>query len=328
MDYTQPLSLLQAMAVAPQNRQLNWRPGEHTSYSNAGAGLVSTIIENIVMSDDGETFDSWFDREILQTLGMSNSSLVWTQSLQDSLVQGYDSDLHSPIPYWHTLFRAFGGLNSTAVDMSRLLRLLLNDGVLDGQRLFSSASMQRMLSPSETLMARHGVKQGRGLGISVRQYKGQWIYSHNGDADGYLARIAFNLQSKRAYYVVINAYRHDLLAEFVAPLDNWLIAGLAANKVAPELALDRAQLTALLGDYEPVTFRFGQRAGGDLLQVFESGGRLYWRRKGDDERTQMIAVSPTLLRTSSQFAPSIALVKGSDGLDYLQGAFGSYRKLQ
>lgn len=328
MNYLKPLSLQQAMALAPKNRQLHWQPGEHESYSNAAAGLVSTIIEDIVKSEDSETFDSWFDREILQALGMTSSSLIWNQGVQDRLVQGYDSNLETPIPYWHTLFRAFGGLNSTAVDMSRLLRLLINDGVLDGQRVISSASMQRMFTPTETLMAKQGLQQGRGLGISIRQYKGQWIYSHNGDADGYLARIAFNLQSKRGYYIVINAFRHDLQQDFVTPLDEWLIDGLAANEAAPVYAMEPAERAALLGDYEPVTFRFGQYASGAALEVLESDGALYWRRKGSDSRTEMVAVSPTLFRTRRQFTSSIALVTGSDGLEYLQGGFGSYRKIK
>ena len=118
-DYPHPLSLQAALNLKSETRQLHWPPGYHSSYSNLGAGYVGRVIEIVT----GEDYDAWFEREILATLGMHDSRLQWTKELEQNLVTGYDADLKTKIPYWHTLFRPFGGLNTTANDMAKLLLL-------------------------------------------------------------------------------------------------------------------------------------------------------------------------------------------------------------
>ena len=102
-DYPDPLSLQDALQLEPANRRLQWPAGLHSQYTNAGAGLLSRVIE--VVTD--VEFDSWFEHSVLEHLAMHNASIRWSPELQSRLVQGYDRDLKTPIPYWHTLFRAF-----------------------------------------------------------------------------------------------------------------------------------------------------------------------------------------------------------------------------
>ena len=109
-DYPHPLSLQAALDLKSETRQLHWPPGYHSSYSNLGAGYVGRVIEIVTRED----YDDWFEREILATLDMQNSRLQWTKELEQNLVSGYDAVRKSKRPYCHTLFRPFGGLNTTA----------------------------------------------------------------------------------------------------------------------------------------------------------------------------------------------------------------------
>ncbi|GAG07127.1 unnamed protein product, partial [marine sediment metagenome] len=209
-NYLKPLSLQKAFAVNPKAKKVLWEPGCHYSYSNAGAGYVAAAIEK----KTGVDYDLWFAREILKPLGMTQSQLYWSEEIQSRLVQGYDTDLRKPIPYWHTLFRAFGGLNSTPNEMARFLSLLVNKGELDGKRVFSSASIDRMESPLTSLSAKNGIVLAYGLGLRSEAIRGHKVFSHGGDADGYLAHFAYSHESGRGYFVVINAFNHRILDQF------------------------------------------------------------------------------------------------------------------
>ncbi|MEM8501151.1 MAG: serine hydrolase, partial [Pseudomonadota bacterium] len=123
-DYPRSLSLHDALALEPINRTLLWRPGHNSQYSNAGAGLVSRVIE----VRTGETFDNWFHRDVLHSLKMQHASITWSPQLQSQLVSGYDRDLQTALPYWHTLFRAFGGVSASARDMTQVLKLFTTRG--------------------------------------------------------------------------------------------------------------------------------------------------------------------------------------------------------
>lgn len=328
-NYPKPLSLQQAFKVKPEARRLHWPPGYHYSYTNAGAGYVGRVIETVT----GEDYDSWFKREILDVLGMQDSQLHWSKDLEKSLVTGYDMDLKTQIPYWHTLFRTFGGLNTTARDMAGFL-VLFTDESNAKLRIVSATSIERMETPKTSLAAKAGLKTGYGLGLRNAYYKGHRIYGHGGDGDGYLAEFAYSKESHRGYFVVINAFRHDLLENFTGLLNDWLIEGLntldeTITKPAIKPLPEKKRL-ALVGDYREVTDRFPMNADvqPELLRIKQIDKELYrcfpqaWRC------TKILPVTGTLFRTQKEPDASMAFVKAPDGTLYLQGDFGNYQNIR
>ncbi|MFK7733488.1 MAG: serine hydrolase [Pseudomonadales bacterium] len=319
-DYPTALSLQEALRLEPQNRTLLWPPGHYSQYSNAGAGLVSRVIE----VRTGETFDDWFQREVLQGLGMQQSSITWSAQLQSQLVSGYDRDLQTQLPYWHTLFRAFGGVSATARDMSKVLKVFTNRNSKGDEHWLSTASVSEMARPQTTVMARAGVMQGRGMGLSVSQYRGHWLWSHNGDADGYLARFAYSPATERAYYVVINAFRHDLLRNFVNELDVWLVEDGAEQEVQAAIALNDKQLERYLGDYRQIT---ASRKKREISIGSDADGLFWYDRRKIGYRNRLIALGNDKFRAIDEFAASTLWVRMEDASILLQGPMGSYRRI-
>jgi len=327
-DYPHPLSLQAALDLKSETRQLHWPPGYHSSYSNLGAGYVGRLIEIVTRED----YDDWFEREILAALDMQNSRLQWTKELEQNLVTGYDSDLKTKIPYWHTLFRPFGGLNTTANDMAKFL-LLFTAAPDTNKSIVSSLAIKRMETPETSVAAKAGLKTGYGLGIRNSYINGHKIYGHGGDGDGYLAEFAYSKESQRAYFVVINAFRHDLMEDFTIPLNNWLIEKLPAKEEAIPPAADNPlsanQRLALTGEYREVTQRFP-------FQNNSPAARLHINNDGNDlfrcisttvhKCIKILPVTEALFRLEGETHASMAFVKAPDGNLYLHTSFDSYQK--
>jgi CubicO group peptidase (beta-lactamase class C family) len=328
-DYPQPLSLQAALDLESETRQLQWPPGYHFVYSNLGAGYIGRVIEIVT----GEDYDDWFEREILATLGMQDSQLHWSKELEQNLVTGYDADLKTKIPYWHTLFRPFGGLNTSANDMAKFL--LLFTAAPDAKKgIVSALSINRMETPSTSLAAKAGLKTGYGLGIRNSYYDGHKLYGHGGDGDGYLAKFAYSKDSQRAYFVVINAFRHDLLEYFTVALDNWLIEQLPANEETSLATIDKPlygkQLLTVVGKYREVAqrFPFQNNTQADILHINNIGNDLFRciSTTTTEKCIKILPVTESLFRIDGETHGSMAFVKASNGDLYLQTGFSSYQK--
>ena len=320
-NYPSPLSLKQAFQVEPNARKVLWEPGNFKSYSNAGAGYVSAAIEQITRQD----YDQWFNKSILAQMGMHNSQLNWSKKLEQSLVAGYDADLKTAIPYWHTLYRAFGNLNTSANDMAKFLLLLINNGTVDGKIIFRASSIQRMETPKTSLAARQGLTLGYGLGIRSELYEGHRLYQHGGDADGYLAHFAYNKDSRRGYFIVINAFRHDILAEFKSALNDWLIENLPPPKPLPTAKITPEHLQTLSGNYSPATYRFSPKQG-QAIEIKMVKNTLYLGTGDHGDGVKLIPVSKWLFRKPDEPEASVAFVFTADGKLNMHNDSGAFQK--
>ena len=150
---------------------LEFQPGSRWSYSpGAGFQTLGRIVEIV----SGMPLDHFLQQRIFDPLSMQETAFYATDALMPRLVTAYrrvddlivaDSDpdrMQSRI-----FFRASGGLVSTAEDYLRFGQMLLNGGVLNGERLLSPRTVDQMASLhiSHTLPGR---QVGEGYGLSVR----------------------------------------------------------------------------------------------------------------------------------------------------------------
>ena len=211
--------------------------------------------------------------------------------------------------------------------------LLLFTAAPDTNKNIDSAlAIQRMETPETSLAAKAGLKTGYGLGIRNSYINGHKIYGHGGDGDGYLAEFAYSKESKRAYFVVINAFRHDLLEDFTTPLNNWLIEQLPAMEEVIQSAADNPlpgnQRLALAGEYREVAqrFPFQNNARAEILHINNDGNDLFLCISTTDKCIKILPVTEALFRLEGEIHASIAFVKAPDGNLYLQTSFDSYQK--
>lgn len=319
-NYPQPLSLTEAFRVAPDARQVQWPPGLHHSYSNVGAGYAGRVLEQIT----GQNWDNWIAEHLLQPLNMTASSTEYSAQLQQQLVTGYDSDRRTVIPYWHTLFRPFGALNTTAADFSQLLKLLINRGQTTGTTLLSPASITAMEQPQSTHAAQLGHHYGYGAGLYRWYRDGKLLLGHGGDGDGYLAHFAYNPDSQRGMFVVINAYHYRALQALRTPLENWVVDTLPIPELTP-VQLTTEQLTPLTGRWQAITSRFpGRKHQPDTVEVQIKDGQLSYSEGAHS--TTLLATADRQFRTANDGAASHIFFE-YQGEMYWQSDLGNYRRL-
>ncbi|WP_148715595.1 serine hydrolase domain-containing protein [Chitinolyticbacter meiyuanensis] len=116
------------------------RPGQLFAYSNLGFDLLGAVIETA----SGQRYSERMQQAMLQPLGMRRSSFLAdaTPGRAHGHIDGQSVDIQLEYDGMPA-----GGLWSSAADMSRFLRMVLNQGELDGQRILQPATLAGMLAP-------------------------------------------------------------------------------------------------------------------------------------------------------------------------------------
>jgi CubicO group peptidase (beta-lactamase class C family) len=176
-DYAQTMSVPLDEVVRQLAKQpLLFQPGTQWSYSSPGIEILGRIIE--VCS--GEKYVDFITGHILQPLGMKDSfffpppdkiariAMVYA-SKDGKLVRAPSTILGGdPAKYRQgAVFPAPGwGLYSTAEDLLRLYRMMLNDGVYEGHRYLSPFSVHLMTEPQTTGIQPVGWMRGSDYGLA------------------------------------------------------------------------------------------------------------------------------------------------------------------
>lgn len=312
-----PLTLDQAFAVCPPCRTVRWQPGLHAVYSNAGYGIAGKVLELAA----GMRYEDFIERRLLEPLGMNSAGFFLDAATRARLATGYDTDARTPIPYWHMLYRPFGGINATARDMAPFVQLLLNDGVHGNERLLSAAAIGRMETPRTSLAARNGLTFGYGLGIYQAYRDGVLFYTHGGDGDGYLARFGYSREAGLGYFVGINAFRGRALRAIQAEIERHIARTIAPRPNAPAAAVAQSVLRGYAGTYRLAAWRFpgttDAEVAGQAMTVTLVEGVLQ-TRIGSDAPVSLIAVDAHLFRRPGEPGATSAFGRGGDGRLYFQ----------
>jgi hypothetical protein len=107
-----------------------------------------------------------------------------------------------------------GGINSSAEDMAKWLRVLLSHGVLaDGTRLYSESTWRQLTTlvtpipigdPPPELPALAMNFNGYALGLGVRDYRGHKALLHTGGLPGYVSRVVWIPDARVGVAVLTN----------------------------------------------------------------------------------------------------------------------------
>ncbi len=183
-----PLSArVRSYAMTP----LEFQPDSKYQYSNAGINTAARIIEVVAKT----SFEQFLNERLFQPLGMKDTTF-WPNSDQVARIaksyqpgpdkQGLEettiSQLYYPLTDRKERFpMPAGGLFSTAHDLARFYRMLLNRGELDGKRYLSEAAVRKLTSrqtPPELSSS-----YGFGLSVSETTFGHGGAYSTNTTAD-------------------------------------------------------------------------------------------------------------------------------------------------
>lgn len=188
-------------------------------YANTGYNLATTLIQDRF----GLDWRDMVDEAVLRPAGMRHTTArIDGARRRMSVAPGHtpagDGQIGpSPLQKVDATMQSAGGLVSTARDMARWLLVQLNDGVVEGRRLFPSGLVAATRKPLVAQQATFGpyVRDGYGLGWQTGRYGDQRLIHHFGNFSGARAHVSF--MPERGVGVAVMA-NEDVMAGEVADL--------------------------------------------------------------------------------------------------------------
>ena len=168
---TRPYTLRESTFVVSQ-KPLEFAPGSRWSYCNPGIDTLGRLVE--VAS--GTSYEDYCQKTVFEPLGMTattfhpsaevlaRTAVIYGKGQggklapSGNLLISYQPGAKHPCP--------MGGLYSTAGDMARFYRMLLNGGELDGRRVLKPETVAAM-TKVQTGDLKAGFNDGMGYGYAV-----------------------------------------------------------------------------------------------------------------------------------------------------------------
>ena len=173
------------------------------SYSNMGYTILGMVIETVT----GQRYESYLDNRFLALLNMQNSSFEFISQqgpyAEPLLAMGYHDGLVSQnnVPSY---LRPAGQFSTTATDMAKFMRFILDDGTINGQRLINSQHIPLLATPSTTLAHNNGLSIGHGLALANRDREGVIAMCHPGTTFGFRAYLCLFLEQQKGFFYATN----------------------------------------------------------------------------------------------------------------------------
>jgi CubicO group peptidase (beta-lactamase class C family) len=148
MRLTQPHTLAERVETLRDARPVA-PPGREFHYFNPNYAILARLVEVV----SGRDCDAYLTQHVLAPLGMTRTFAAATGSEMErrapNLAQGHVGLFGFALPWreGQGFLGGSGGVVSTAEDMARWLAMLANRGELDGVRVLSPESIQRMEMP-------------------------------------------------------------------------------------------------------------------------------------------------------------------------------------
>jgi hypothetical protein len=169
-------------------------------------------------------------REVLDPLGMADSSFSWTPSLKSRTATGYNARGEA-WPTFQFSEMSSAGLYTTAPQMVHFLSAMMvgPNGEPIGRGVLSVETVETMISPLVEISGTDRIiySQAYGWGQFVeRLSSGEMAISHMGGNEGYRSDIAAIPEKRTAIAVMTNSdLGHELFADVFSTWTDWLGCG-------------------------------------------------------------------------------------------------------
>ena len=124
-------------------------PGEHERYSNVGYNLIALLVEHI----SGKPFNIYMAEEVFTPLNMHNTYWFLSEIPHKNIASPHN------MPYKETDFKgtqilkhfgypgyASGQLRTTVTDYAQYLKMMINDGQVDGKQFIAKKTVDEFLT--------------------------------------------------------------------------------------------------------------------------------------------------------------------------------------
>lgn len=291
-------------------------PGEIGSYSNYGAALAGGVLASVTDTAFTETINA----QLLAPAGMTSSS--FEQPLPDSLAArhatGYPTgDVYADGEFPYVGLRPAGSMSATATDMARFMQLHLNDGVVDGEQVLTSETVDSL---HEQWATHHDQLPGMAFGLLERYHGDVRTLWHNGSTIAFHSDLVLVPERGLGLFISYNgsggaAARSDVTDGFL----DAMLPDSETQSLTPDGSPTRAE--ELEGTYRslrvsktgydrlPTTLQASTVSvsiADDGALVTESGGQM----------DRWVETAPLIFEHVEE-RRTIAFGEGNDGIEYL-----------
>lgn len=313
-------------ALGMSQLTVNSRPGARYAYSSIGYHLLGMVIEAVTR----QRYESWLDAELLQPLGMHDSTFVFTTQrgagADPRLAMGHFED-HAAYPAVPVFVRPANQFTTTAADMGRLAVFLMGDGKIGGTPFIDAVLMAALSGAYGTDAARAGLSGGHGLALSMRDRHGVVGNCHPGTTIGFQVMLCLYPHEGKAFFVAMNA---DVENADYDQFNKLLIDALHLQvSKQPKSARPPVDMAAWEGMYVPAWNAVASLAWIDtvfnVVRVRWDGSQLQLS-PFQGKPASLQPAGDMLFRASGRIAPSHVLLT-SDGERMLSDGLRNYRKV-
>jgi CubicO group peptidase (beta-lactamase class C family) len=228
--------------------ETGFAPGTHWSYSNNGYYTLGYMLEHI----DQRTYPEIIRDDIFRALDMTDSEPATTYDARDRMAVGYlnEFDDRPPSPDLPVVEAPFyeadwpdGAVLSTAADMAKYIRFLLNKGAGPHGRVLSASSFALLTTPSATVGTvgaggTGGLYTKYAFGLAVHTIDGHAVVGHTGGTQPYTACMEADLDGGFGAVALTNfgytAPRPCAVVEYALAIERALADGKPLPTPLPE----------------------------------------------------------------------------------------------
>ena len=290
-------------------------------YNNLMYAIAGVVAEKA----SGKSWSELVQNRVLDKLEMGNTSLDITdmQESEDFALPYIESEsILERVDFNSTMSEAIkpaGAINSTANDMARWLKLLLDKGVHKQLPLIEERTLATIQSPQTVISPYVGDPDSSpmhyGLGWFTKSYRGHYQVQHGGNIEGFTAAVFTYPTEKIGIVVLANTHATMLPHALALDISDKLLglesrnhtAGFLSRKNANVVTSSEQELQAS-GKQETVATKLGEYVGefyhkgyGEI-QISEVDGVLELEYKGVVERFSKQQPDRFLSENTHQFA--------------------------
>ena len=171
----------------------NVEPSTRQDYSNLGSALAGYLVERITQTP----FDVYCRDNIFVPLGMNKTEWRLANIPLDELALPYSNELSASNPHYTFPDYPNGGLRASAVDLSKLLRMVIGGGSLGQVRILSPETVGLMKS-----FPFGGSEYS--LGFHTKTVHGRSLLGHSGGEKGVTAEMFFDASTNIGVIILNN----------------------------------------------------------------------------------------------------------------------------
>ena len=181
-----------------------FEPGTKFKYSGGGTTISQLILSNVTNSN----YADWMQKNVLQPLGMTNSSYQQPPTVTGNLATGYYGN-EKPVTGKYHVYpeQAAAGLWTTPTDLAKYI--IECQLALEGRskKVLSPEMMKKRLTPY--------IDSNAALGVFIERRNGQSYFNHNGGNEAFLCTSYGSMLGGNGVVIMINGENFAVIGELL-----------------------------------------------------------------------------------------------------------------